>query len=325
MANQVGQVRWGVVGAGRISRQFCADMHHTSNGEVAAVAARDSQRASNFAAQHGIAVSYGNYQALFADPDIDAVYIATPHNCHFQQARQALLAGKHVLVEKPFVGSSAQCSELQNISAQQQCFLMEAMWTWFLPAVGKAREWVKAGRIGNIEHIKADFGFPIPYAEDQREYDAALNGGCLLEMGIYPLALALLFMERLPQKTEFFHHNAPNGVEDDVTLLASYGEQTASLGASFRTRLPNIAFIVGDRGQIHIPSFWCADSCLLFDLDSQVESFHDHRQGKGFEFQIEAAGQSILRGELESAVMPLDSSFKLQLQMEQLLRRIHQS
>ena len=115
-----------------------------------------------------------------------------------------------MLAEKPFVVSSSQCGELQKIAAQQQCFTMEAMWTWFLPAVQEAVAWVKAGRIGNIQHIKADFGYPIPYAADQREYDATLNGGCLLEMGIYPVALAWLFMQKDPVEMQAVAHKAPN-------------------------------------------------------------------------------------------------------------------
>jgi predicted dehydrogenase len=319
------KVRWGIVGAGRISRQFCTDMHFTANSEVIAVASRDIDRANAFAAHYDIARAYGNYQALFADSDVEAVYIATPHNCHFPQAREALLAGKHVLVEKPIAISSRQCRELGAIAREQQLFLMEAMWTWFLPAVRKALHWAQAGRIGNIQHIKADFGYPIPYSEDQREYDARLNGGCLLEMGIYPLALAFLFLGRLPEKTAVFHHLAANGVEDDVTLLARYGEQTASLATSFRAKLPNMAFIIGDQGQIQIPDFWRAESCRLLHLDTEVDAFHDRRRGQGFEFQIEAAGHGILNGEMESAIMPLEASFKLQQQMEQLLARIHRS
>lgn len=184
---------WGIVGAGRIAKQFAQDIQYVSNAKLLAVAARDLKRAQEFADAHAIGTAYGSYAELFNDQTIDAIYIATPHSFHFEQAKAAMLAGKHVLCEKPICVSSDEFSELAAVAKAQGVLLMEAMWTYFLPALRQAKRWVDEGKIGQIKHIKADFGYLAPYEPNSREYDAALAGGSLLDVGIYPLALALFF------------------------------------------------------------------------------------------------------------------------------------
>ncbi len=176
-----------------------------------------------FAERHQIPRAHAGYDALIADPQVDAVYVATPHTLHLAHSAAALRAGKAVLCEKPLTTSLTECEALVDIARRSGSYLMEGMWTYFLPAIQVARRWVAEGRIGRIRHIKADFGYPLlPFDATRREYDATLAGGCLLEMGIYPIALAWLFLEQDPTSVQVVARHAPNGVEDDVAMLFEY-------------------------------------------------------------------------------------------------------
>lgn len=317
------KVRWGIIGAGRIANTFCNDVKFIDNAEVVAVAARQQDDAMAFALDHDIARFYGGYQALFEDADLDAVYIATPHTFHFEQAKQALKARKHVLCEKPFTVSAEQCQQLIELAQKQNRFLMEGMWTYFLPAIQQAKQWLEQGRIGKLLHIKADFGYPLAYDPKAREFDAKLAGGCLLEMGIYPLTFAWLFANNFPDTMQLTSHLADNGVEDDVQILAHYSNDlTANLATSFRAKLPNIAYLVGDKGYIEIPDFFRARECKLFELEQCIEHAEFERESFGFEHEIRHACECILNRETQSDIMPLSISLALQQQMQDILQNI---
>lgn len=309
-------LKWGIVSTGRIADKFCQDMAYVDSGQVAAVAARSLKDASDFAAKHNIAKAYESYQSLFDDKDLDVIYIATPHNFHFQNVYDALSAGKHVLCEKPITISSEEFSILAALAKQNNVFLMEAMWTYFLPSLLKAKEWVADGRIGTIKHIKADFGYLVPYEPEGRMYNPDLAGGCLFDMGIYPLALAQYFnsgpLDEVVVKTQF----APHQVENDVTLLASSNGVTLSLATSFQCRLQNAALIIGEQGYIKIPNFWRAKSCSLYQLDEKIAEFKDNSPGSGLHFEATAVGVAINDKQLEHPDMPHSVSLLLQQQLE---------
>jgi predicted dehydrogenase len=270
-------IRWGIVGAGRIAHTFVQDTPATGNGLVRAVAARSGDSARAFAAQYDIAAAYGGYDALYADPDVDAVYIATPHTLHLQQASDALRAGKAVLCEKPITINAGECEQLIRVAEETGGFLMEAMWTWFLPAIRKAKDWVDAGRIGRIVQIQSDFGYPLAFSAEKREYNAQLGGGCLLEMGVYPVAFTALFANADPQDISVVSRHAPNGVEDDVVAIFDYPNLVATIGTSFRAKLRNWAYVIGEEGYIAIPDFWRANECQLWVLDDMIDRFEDGR------------------------------------------------
>lgn len=310
------KLRWGIVSSGRIAAQFCQDMKFVGNGELAAVAARSLDDAKAFADKFAIAKAYGGYQAMFDDADIDVVYVATPHNIHFQNVHDALMAGKHVLCEKPFTISPQECGQLCALAKARGLFLMEAMWTYFLPAIQKAKAWVEQGRIGQIKHIKADFGYPFAYDPKRREYDAALGGGCLLEIGIYPLALGQFFVGKRFDNIMVKAHLADNGVEDDLVILADAGQARLTLATSYRCKLQNWAYIIGEEGYIAIPDFWRADQCSLYQLDERVDHFADDRASLGFNFEAQAVGEAIDAGLLESEWVSHQTSLWLQQQMQ---------
>lgn len=320
------EVRWGILATGRITQQFASDFSRVSNGVVTAVAARRMEAAEKFAATWGIPSAYGSYEAMLEDPQIDAVYIATPHTLHARNSIDAVQAGKHVLCEKPFAISRAEAGEVFRVAEGSDRFVMEGMWTYFLPAIQKALSWVEEGRIGKPLQIKADFGYPqLPYDPKRREYDADLAGGCLLEMGIYPVALAWLFMQRDPERIQVSAHRAPNGVEDDLNILYDYdsasGDARAVLGTSFRSKLRNWAYIIGEDSYIAIPDFWRASECFLYRLDECIEHFEDKRDTFGFDFEVTAAGEDILSGRQQSQVMPWSNTLRFQDHMERIRDR----
>ncbi|MEM9386800.1 MAG: Gfo/Idh/MocA family oxidoreductase [Pseudomonadota bacterium] len=310
------EVRWGIVGAGRIAHTFARDMVATKAGRVQAVAARDGAAAASFAAQYAIPAAHGGYQALYSDPQVDAIYIATPHNFHLTHAGEAMLAGKAVLCEKPITESAERAQQLIHLAHESGTYLMEAMWTWFLPPIRRAKDWVATGRIGRVLRIQADFGYPLAYDPAKREYNAELAGGCLLEMGVYPVAFTALLRDDDPREFTVVARRAPNGVEDDLVATLSFGDCIASLGTSFRAKLRNWAYIIGEEGYIAIPDFWRADECQLWHLDEMVDRFVDQRTTEGFHYQIDSVNEDLQAGRRESTIVPLAASLRVQRMMD---------
>lgn len=311
-------VRWGIITAGRITHTFASDIAHCVNTKIQAVAARNIDKAQEFAVQYGIDEAFDNYQAVFEHPDIDVVYIASPHTMHLAHVEKAIRHKKHVLCEKPLVTTSEDARYLKRLAHEHGVFLMEAMWTYFLPAIEKAVAWVTKGEIGELLHVRADFGYPITYDPNLREYDAKFAGGCLLEMGVYPIALNRLFNPALPTSLAGVQHIAPNGVEDDVCWQWQYEGCTASMHTSFRAKLPNTAIVIGTKGTIHIPDFFRARECHLYELEQPKLSYIDERKGSGFEFQIDHVCHAIRTRKRESDVVPLSASIAFQESIEAL-------
>ncbi len=314
-------INWGLIGAGRIAHSFAQDLPHAPHCRLRAVAARDGSAARSFGDKYGITTAYEGYDSLLADPAIDAVYISTPHTHHARHAEAALRAGKAVLCEKPLTATPPEARHLRRVAQETGGYLMEGMWTFFLPAVLQARAWISDGRIGELIHLKADFGYPIPYDPDRREWDHHLAGGCLLEMGVYPVALAASCFGGKPSALQVSRQRAENGVESDVVAVLNYGDRTATIATSFRAKLQNWAYLIGTEGYIAIPNFWRADRCSLFVLDDEVERFDDSRKTHGFDFEAAAVADDLRKGRLESTRVPLVFSEGVQ----QLMARIREA
>jgi predicted dehydrogenase len=311
------KIRWGIAGTGRIAHSFAQDLRFVGEAELVAVGSRSAAAAGQFAQTYGIPRAHAGYDRLMDDPEVDALYIATPHSFHLAHATAALRAGQAVLCEKPLTLNPNECRTLMAVAAETGGYLMEGMWTYFLPAIQQAVEWVRAGRIGRLCHVQADFGYPqLPYDPARREYNAALGGGCMLEMGIYPVALACLFQPHDPDTMQGFSRYAPNGVEDDVVMSWRYPNATVTLATSVRCKLRNWAYLIGDEGYIAIPDFWRASEALYYRLDTCVEHFRDGRKSLGFEYEIRSMSQDVLAGRRESAMMPLSTSLRLQELMQ---------
>ena len=305
-------VNWGILSTARIAHTFAKDIAHCESAKLVAVGSRHLDNAQEFAAAHGIPHAYGSYEDLLNDPHIDAIYIATPHTLHADNAIAALKAGKHVLCEKPATTSPEELERIISVAKTEDRFFMEAMWTYFLPAINKALEWVNAGQIGKLLHVKASFGFTMPYSATSREYARELGGGCLLDMGIYPIALDALFNTDDAPPVVLNSDVAPNGADNDVLWMYRYNEVVSVLHSSFKSNLGNDALLIGTEGTIKIPDFWMASTCTLFKGLEEEAHFSDERRGSGFEFEISHACEHILSKTHESDVMPFSVSRRFQ-------------
>jgi len=308
-------IRWGIVSTGKIAHKFARDFRFVEGGELAAVASRKEASARSFASEHGIPRAHGSYRALFEDPEVDAVYVATPHTLHASNTLDAMRAGKAVLCEKPITTTPVECRALFEGAAATGGYLMEAIWTYFLPAVQKAKGWVEAGRIGAIRHVKADFGYPVPFDPVSRLFDPNLAGGALLDMGIYPIAIAWYFLAADPERVDVTVRRAKNGVDDDVVMVFDYQDAVATLATSFRCRLQNAAYIIGEEGYIAIPDFWRARECALFRMDEEIDRFSDGRKSLGYNYETVAVAEDLRAGRTQSPTVPWTTSMKLQEHM----------
>ncbi len=190
-------VRWAILGAGKIAHSFAKDFTVVRNAKLVAVASKDKERAETFAKAYKLPFHY-TYEELYNSTEVDAVYIATTHNFHYKECISCISNGKNVLCEKPITLNDRQFKEISKLAREKKVFLMEAMWTWFLPTILKAREWLEAGKIGKLKIIEATFGFPMKIDFTGRLYNINLAGGALLDLGVYPVAFSTYFMNTSP-------------------------------------------------------------------------------------------------------------------------------
>jgi predicted dehydrogenase len=252
------KTRWAVAGTGGITARTLPDLALTENVEVVAVSSRTQPRADTFASEFGIPRAYRAYQAMLADPDVNVVYICTPHGAHFAMTAQAIQAGKHVLCEKPFTVNAAQARLLASLAREHDVFLMEAMWTKFNPTVRQLRETVGAGTIGAVRHITAAMGFPVP-AASSRFWSAEQGGGALLDLGVYVITFAEMFLAEAGDVTvsSVLGRIREDGVDIRALVTLAAGEATAQLATSIDHTVVPAASIAGTSGFILVDMpFW---------------------------------------------------------------------
>ncbi|WNV82029.1 Gfo/Idh/MocA family oxidoreductase [Umezawaea sp. Da 62-37] len=297
-------VRWGVVAPGGIADVVTSDLVRVRGAEVVAVSSRALPRAQAFAAKHGIPRAYGATADLLADPEVDVVYVATPHAQHHEVVREALLAGKHVLCEKPFTLTVADARELADLAKERGLFLMEAMWTRFNPLVRRIRELIAEGAIGDVRAVHADFGFTADYDPEHRLWDPALGGGALMDLGVYPVSFAHMVLGE-PESVTVHGSLAPTGVDADAALLLAYpGGAHALLTCSLISTPEVRATIVGSGGRIEVPEpFFNPAAIVVNGVEERAEL-----DGNGYTPQLAEVTQRIANGYTESPEMPLDDT-----------------
>jgi len=301
-------IRWGILGCGKIARKFAADLQRVKGASLQAVAARDFLHAQHFAAEYGARQALSSYAELASSPSVDAVYIATPHSFHFEQARLCLLAGKAVLCEKAFTINLRQAQELVSLARLKNVFLMEALWTRFLPHYQKLKSLLHEGKAGNIQYVYAEFGFRPPAPAAPRLYDPALGGGSLLDIGVYPVFLALDVLGR-PDEISVTMVKAATGVDAQCALNFRYRNgAVANLFSSFTTNLASGADIGGDAGRLRLTHRFHGPTARVEYYPDIVDSLQrietEAAKGFGYEYQIEHATSCISRGLTESAIRP---------------------
>ena len=304
-------IRWGILGTGKIAHKFAADLKHTT-GEAVAVGSRTVQSAESFAREFNIPKAYSSYEALLADPDVQVVYVSSPHSEHQTHTLQALRAGKAVLCEKPLAPTAPQVSEMIEEARQRKLFLMEALWMYFLPTFRQAQAWIEDGQIGEVRMIRAEFGFPAPTDPTNRLFNPALAGGALLDIGIYPLTFALRLAGAPLAQVQSTMKRAATGVDAATALQLTFENDVfASLACTFESRMRNEAVVYGTKGHIHLPLFWQSTEAYLYHDQSQAAHFQDDRSTWGYNFEAEAVHECLRKGELESAQMTWQHSTEL--------------
>lgn len=319
------KIRWGILGCGRIAHRFVTSASATTNAGVLAAASNTPGRAALFATEHGLDSHYQSYEELLGSSDIDAVYVANTHNLHHQTMKSALNAGKHVLCEKPFTVTAAEARDVVALAHRQDLFLMEGMWTRFLPAIEKARTWLQAGEIGEVRQLRADFGFRKPIDPADRLFNPRLAGGALLDAGIYPISFSSMVMNSSPDSIHAVADIGITGVDESSAYLFTYeGGTIALLSSAIRARLACSVDIVGSKGRIHIPPrFHAARRAELYGEHGSKTIFeHEFRDEHSFSFEIEAVSAAIHEGKREHEIMPLRESVALMETMDIVRSRI---
>lgn len=314
------RINWAILGCGRIAGKFAADLQLIPDATLYAVASRDLEKARAFAAQYPAEHIYGSYEALVSNPNIDVIYIATPHSHHHEHTLLCLRHNKAVLCEKAFAINGAQVREMVSEARHRKVFLMEAMWTKFLPHFHTVQRMIADGQLGTIQSIQVNFGFLPPQPPAQRIFDPALGGGTLLDIGIYNVFLVLSILGK-PEKIQGIMKRASTGVDEQLALQFQYKDGTvAQLLSSFSSNLQTDANIAGDKGRIRLTSRFYEPSATIEFYPERVDSLQiipvNKAPGWGYHYQIRHVQDCLRQGLTESPVMTLQDSVDLMETMD---------
>lgn len=306
-------IRWGFIGLGRMAANVAADWANQSGGELHAVASRSTERAETFAATYGAGKAYGTYAELLADPDVDAVYVATPHSTHVRDGLAVINAGKPLLMEKSFTATYEGATTLVTAAREARTFVMEAMWTRFQPAIVKAVELIDDGAIGEPRTVHAELGVARPMDPEDRLFSLALGGGTLLDLGVYVVNFAHLVLGK-PERVTATGTIGQTGVDVESSLMLESGDgRTALLSTSFLSPSPGYARVFGTRGWIDVPPrFHHPDRVVLHRHGADPQEFALPPRGAGYAHEFDEVHAALGAGRLESEVMPLQASLDVQ-------------
>ena len=321
-------VRWGVLATGGIAAQFTTDLLGMEDAEVVAVASRTQASAKSFADRFGIPRAYGDWAALAADPDVDVVYVATPHHAHRAAAGLALEAGKAVLCEKAFTIDAVEAEELVTLARDNGLFLMEAMWMYCNPLIRRVAALVADGAIGEVRTVQADFGLEGPFAADHRLRDPAVGGGALLDLGVYPVSFAQLLLGE-PDSVQAHALLSPEGVDLNTAVLLGWSDSGASalLSCSIAADTPMTASVTGSRGRIDFPrGFFHPERFTLHRTGHEPEDHVIAGDGTAERYTFRHEAAEVMRclraGETESPLVPLDGSLAVMRTLDAVRKRV---
>ncbi|MGX5697471.1 Gfo/Idh/MocA family protein [Agromyces soli] len=318
------RLRWGILATGGIARLFTADL--VRHGfDVRAVGSRREASAAAFAAEFGIPSVHGSYEALLADPEVDAVYIATPHPMHAENAIAALAAGKHVLIEKPFTLNRAEAERVRDAARAAGRLALEAMWTRYLPHMVRIRELIAAGALGEVRALIADHTQLLSADPAHRINALELGGGALLDLGVYPISFAfdLFGAPAAVRATAVFK---PTGADAQVATIFEYeGGRTATSYSASDALGPNRAAVIGTAARIEIDAVWYSPTAFrLIDADGrEVERYESRVEGRGMHYQAEAFERLVAEGRLDGGeVLSTDESVEIMGALDEIRAQI---
>ncbi len=312
-------VRWGILGTGAIARQFVDGLGSLPEAEVLAVGSRSEVSAAGFADEREIPRHYAAYEDLAEDPDVDVVYVATPHPFHAENVELCLRAGKAVLCEKPFTVNAAEAERVVGLAREKGLFLMEGMWTRFFPLMNEVRRLVSDGTIGEMRMLNVDFGFRADLDPASRLFDPTLGGGALLDVGVYCVSLASMVLGRFSGAAGL-SHLGETGVDEQASIVLQHeGGRLANLSIGIRTETPQEATIMGTAGYVRIHSpWWRPTSMTISRPGREDETVEAPVSGNGFGYEAAEVMWCLERGEMESTVMPLDETISVMRTMDRI-------
>jgi predicted dehydrogenase len=314
--------RWGIISPGRIARKFAASLPFSEKGSLHAVYSREKAKAEIFGAEFGNAKAFDDINEFLKAGQIDAAYISSPHPFHFEQTLNCLSHGVPVLCEKPMTVSRNLTSTLIERSQRENCFLMEGMWTVFLPHFQKMLQLVKEGEIGDLIHIQADFGYKADFNPENRQFNPDLGGGAVLDIGIYPLALVCKLLGQI-ESIQCTGTRANTGVDDHVIFqgLGTTGVTFQSI-VTFRTDTQVKATIWGSKGKIKMDAQWLRPVGITLECDNKTFRFHPEIQAFGFQFEANEVANCVQNGTLMSPIWSHEDSLEVAYWMDYLMANI---
>jgi len=315
-------VRWGILGTGKIARAFATALGDVPDAVLAGVASRSQDKADAFAGEFGAGAAYGSYEALAAAGDIDLVYIATPHPQHAANALLVLEAGKGALVEKAFTVNAREAEQVIALARAKKLFLMEAMWTRFLPALAEVKRIIASGEIGEVSQVVADFGFTASFGPEHRVFNAALGGGALLDLGIYPLSIAASLLGPV-REVKAEAQLGPTGVDVQTGFtLRHAGGGMSVCSCSFLARTPGELTVSGTRGHVRMNTMFHRARSVTVALEDGTRTVDTPYLGNGYVHEVIEAQRCWRAGLAESPGMTHDETLALMRVMDEIRRQV---
>ena len=303
-------IRWGIIGLGKIANKFATDLASIETVELVAVASRNIQNANNFAEKHNAKKAYSSYEELAKDTNVDAVYIATPHSFHKEHAILCLQNKKAVLCEKPFAMNLSEVTEMIQVAKENNVLLMEALWSFFLPHFTYVLDIVKSEKFGKLKSLEADFGFHTPYNTDSRLFKKDLGGGSLLDIGIYPIFAALATLgepDAIHAKATFFE----NGADASCDMVFQYKNAKATLKSTLLEETPSIAILKFDKATVKLNRQFHQSSSITVIQNNKEEIINFDFKTIGYNFETAHFNNLLRAGEKESNIMTFEFSKNL--------------
>ena len=304
--------KWGILAPGKISAKFAVGLKLLENAELYAVGSRDISRAKAFAEEFGFKKFYGSYEELAADPDVEVIYVASPHSHHKEHTLLCLSNNKHVICEKAFAMNTGEVEEMVTEARKRNLFLMEALWPPFQPFYKKAKEILNSGSLGNIIHLRGYFTFIAPYDPDERKFNIALGASSLLDIGIYPVIDALTFFG-VPEEIKAIAAFGKTGSEESICAVFSYpGGRLAEIYSSFRTDDAIGCDLLCENGNMQVQRGRDMNQVVVLKYhDSKPREFNYHPDAMGYHWEAVEVMKCLDEGKTESPVVPLSFSLDL--------------
>ena len=304
-------INWGIIGLGGIAHKFAADMRLAENTQLKGVASRSATKAQEFARQYQADTYYSDYVSLAEDDTIDIVYIATPNTLHYENTLLCLQNNKSVVCEKPLGVASGEVENMLAAARSRNLFLMEAIWTQFIPAFRKAMQLLADGAIGEAISVHANFGFKRAFDAESRLFNRQLGGGSLLDIGIYPIVVSYAALG-FPADIKAVARKTTTQVDRSCEMIFQYENgSTASLSSTFEAHTTNEAFIYGTEGKIKLEAPFHHPQQIVIDNDKGREALAIPHRGNGYVHEIESVNECLQQGLLEHPEMPLAGSLAI--------------